>query len=1041
MVTIVEKKYKYEYVFRVMNKVYARLYDSEIKDSILKEVKSVPDFYIPTKEKTEFIGIPYKNNLKKISFNSIKEYKENIELYKKSKITLFGNKSLEQTFINANWKNTMDCFHEFNNMWFYDIETAVGIHPEIPATIPESSIKKLIKIEGENSVDVNNEIKNGLFSLSIIEKLEKHNLKYKLKEKSIKYYRKLMKNDWKPMNGERSAKARITSIQIYDTKSDTYLFLILNRDIIKQLDLTNINKSYSKVKFINCLTEENLLKNFLTILNSRKPTLISGWNSEVYDEPYITNRISRILDNNQPYISDKSSYNLNCLSGKYVKQLSPVNFIKHKSVNTNFGIQDRFEWTGIIQADYLNLYKKYTYTTHTSNSLSSIATFELGDDKVSHDEFTDFKDFYQKDLQNFVEYGLKDVQLLVEINKKLKLIELAKFISYTCGVSMPDVMGTVKQWNAFMFNLHKKEREILPLESLFKDKQDDLTIFNHFKKKSNNNFEKDIINKFKNIIEFNGQTFPGGITKGAIGLFHDIFSLDFASLYPSIIMWANIGLDTIILPENLPKELLELRIKYAIYYKKNISAKDLIQLDLEFQEKLIRNPIARKEVSETLKKYNVTMTPNGMFFSKEKRSVASKAMELIYTKRNEHKQKMLNLINKLENSKNISNEQIKELKNGIDLENVYNLGLKILINSAYGSLSVLSAVFAGQKEFFSGAVTSGSRNANLIACQANNFKMFELLKTNGKDVLFGFKTNLDNTPYIDTDSGYFSLEPIMKVKFGENYKTELDQKTRTDFVINYVNKIALPETYKALEIYSNTLNAMLPEKLKEDHEIVANNMIIVAPKMNITSVTWSEGTEYKEAKIKVTGLSMIRSTTPSFFREKLKPVMKMLVNNKLESVKNYIKETKKELLKQEPKKIAINQGVTSLDYIWTENIGKFRRKVVEKNKVIKYLSAPINSRASLIHNKFIESQSISEIPEIEAGDKISFVHLKEPNICSSNVFAFKQQEIFKYKNLERFIDYDLMFEKQFINNIKLITEPLKWSLSEETENKINEDEW
>ena len=120
--------------------------------------------------------------------------------------------------------------------------------------------------------------------------------------------------------------------------------------------------------------------------------------------------------------------------------------------------------------DYLELYKKYTYTTHTSYSLSTVAEYELGDDKVNHDEFSDFGEFYREAFDLFIEYGTKDVALLLDLNNKLKLLDLAKFISYSCGVNLSDIHGTMKQWNSFMFNRALNEGLVLPLESHFPDK-------------------------------------------------------------------------------------------------------------------------------------------------------------------------------------------------------------------------------------------------------------------------------------------------------------------------------------------------------------------------------------------------------------------------------------------------------------------------------------------------------------------------------------------------------------------------------------------
>jgi len=1141
----------YENVYKAKNSLYARTYDTETKESSTEAVKFIPDLYMHSQDNSlGLVSVPENQSVRMVKLDNMKEYKDTIKMMDSTGTSVYGNSSQEFGYIRQNWANPIESDHDFHT-WFYDIEVAVL----------DKSVDKVTS-----------------------------------------------KDDWKPTGHERAAMGTITSIQIYDTKDKEFYILGLKKDWENE---NNFTSKHGKINYWNMSSEENLLKAFLTILNEKKPLVLSGWNTQGYDEPYITNRIIRLLDKRDDlYVWEpeekRLKFNKSCLNGGYVKQLSPVGLITHRETETNFGMQDEFKWAGIILEDYKELYHKYTYTSLTSYSLDSVAEHELGANKVNHDEFTDFTDFYENSFNLFVEYGIQDVILLIEINEKLKLIDLAKFIAYICGVTMNDIRGTVKQWNNYMFNNHLDKGMVLPLKGKFG--VTDNTILVHGSNMEDlNPAKREKYQRLLNDKEKNGQTFPGGITRGTGKFWREVFSLDFGSLYPSCIQWANIGIETLIHPRDLPKELLDLRARYAIYYEKGIEPKELLQFDLEFAEDVLGNKEAQAELESVLKKHNCSMTPNGMFFKLNKRSILSQRMEDIIVQRKVHKKNMKTELQKMENLKaeraRTSDEarlkqidiEFSEASDLADKYNVYQMGLKIFLNSCYGSLSMQSTVFAGDKEFFSSAVTSSARVSNLIAGQVNSQKIDSIMGFEAQEERFGRKTYLDHIPQQDTDScdgksiievngvkttiedyfnskqedsletrnknnlikhikkqsdftsslniktgeiehkkinyimahkvkkrmfrikhkntyvdvtedhsvvvkrngfyvdvkpteifkgctiillefktedfivqdlgiqeqwvydlevqdnhnffaneicihnsNYCSIDPIVVKKFGEDYRETTERRRITEFTENYINKISLPCTYEKLASFSKALNAPLPEKLVEDPEVICDNFISLVPKMYFARKFWDEGIYLNEPKLKVTGLSMVRTTTPKFYREELKKAMEIIIDGDIPKVIDYIESVKEATAKQNPKDIAINQGVSSLDYTWEPNIKKFR-----KFNGKKYLGAPVNSRACLTHNLYVKDKTLP-IKDIEPGDKISFLYMKVPNplFNSSNALGFKDVTIFNKENgdLMDYIDRDVMFEKGFEKSIKLITDPLKWDLTP-PENLIDDDEW
>ena len=378
--TVRKEKRLYENVFTgKMGALYARLYDPETEDCTLERIKFIPSIFIKCNEnspnKSPYFDIIDKQPLQELKYKTMKEFRDAMKLYGSSNTQMFGNKTPEQGYTLENWPNPTDCDHKFHT-WFFDIETLVDLPEEC-----------------------------GL-------------------EKDV------IKDDWKPHGHERAAMAQISLIQIYDTKDKQFYIFGLKKDWEEK---DKFESEHGKINYFNMSSEENLLKAFIGLLDRKRPSVLSGWNSEGYDIPFITNRIIRVLDKRDDiYYFDKNKkewrFNTDCLNGGYVQQLSQVGLIKHREQETNYGKQDEFTWVGYFLEDYLELYRKYTYTNLTSYSLDNVASHELGSNKVNHDEFADFGAFYRGDYIKYdynekkkdkSELDLLYIELL-QIDKELK---------------------------------------------------------------------------------------------------------------------------------------------------------------------------------------------------------------------------------------------------------------------------------------------------------------------------------------------------------------------------------------------------------------------------------------------------------------------------------------------------------------------------------------------------------------------------------------------------------------------------------------------
>lgn len=373
-----------------------------------------------------------------------------------------------------------------------------------------------------------------------------------------------------PFN-EKASKAleEISLVQFYDTyEKEFYLLTTKDYDFKYTTELGKIN-------FIVYANEYDMMRAFVKMLKTKDPVYLNGFNTYMFDYPYIIKRL-RIL-------------------GIAPEHLSPVGMIKSKPATNKDGIEyEHYDIVGRILLDYRELYLKYSFAKLPRYNLESIATYELGEGKVNHDEFTDFEDFYQNNYGLFLEYGNKDIELLIMLENKLKLIETAKFIAYKCGVNIPEVFGTYKQWHSYMYNKALSLNIVLPIKQQYRDESDG---------------------------------FPGGWVVSKPGKYDWIISFDYAQLYPSCIKSLNYGLDTLVKPEEMSDELKYIKDKYFSWYTIERCDELKVLNNNNAEHEHIQYIMANKEeIHGVLQKYNVCASPNGYFYRKDKISIYSKLL-------------------------------------------------------------------------------------------------------------------------------------------------------------------------------------------------------------------------------------------------------------------------------------------------------------------------------------------------------------------------------------------------------------------------------
>jgi DNA polymerase elongation subunit (family B) len=282
----------------------------------------------------------------------------------------------------------------------------------------------------------------------------------------------------------------ITAIALHDGPTDTYYALVLDKGGKLQNTIKKDNRIIKAFR-----SERELLNAFLTVYEHINPTILTGWNIDAFDVPYLFNRLVNVLGKQNAY------------------RLSPI--------RDGFYSPYRKKWSlaGVSILDYITLYKKFTYSLMPSYALNYIAKKELGREKVAYEGSLD--DLFREDLEKFIEYNIVDVELVVEFDRKLQYIDLCRGICHAGHVPYEDYMFSSKYLEGACLNYLKKRNLVAP------------------------NKPADRREQMEALKESGEQGFIGAYVKDPIpGKYDWLYDLDLTSLYPSIIMSLNISPET-----------------------------------------------------------------------------------------------------------------------------------------------------------------------------------------------------------------------------------------------------------------------------------------------------------------------------------------------------------------------------------------------------------------------------------------------------------------------------------------------------------------
>jgi DNA polymerase elongation subunit (family B) len=278
-----------------------------------------------------------------------------------------------------------------------------------------------------------------------------------------------------------------------DAKGEILLITLTNLHTGKSFTFGSQPYSGDDTRYMDCGNEKNLLKMFLGFWQQINVDIITGWNIEQFDVPYLVTRITDVLGED------------------FAKQLSPWGLVRCTNKEFNGRLEYQTELTGISILDYMILYKKYILTKQESYSLANITEVELGHSKLDHSEYKTWKEFHTEGFETkFVPYNVIDALLIKQLDDKLNLIRIVTTVAYKAGINFEDVSSPIKTWDSIIHNTLLAEKVVVPQTGRSR-----------------------------------AQPLDGAYVKEPVpGFYHNVSSIDATSLYPSIIITNNISPET-----------------------------------------------------------------------------------------------------------------------------------------------------------------------------------------------------------------------------------------------------------------------------------------------------------------------------------------------------------------------------------------------------------------------------------------------------------------------------------------------------------------
>jgi DNA polymerase elongation subunit (family B) len=793
------------------------------------------------------------------------------------------------------------------------------------------------------------------------------------------------------------ADKEITAIAIYDALTKKYTAFILDRNGLME------NFDSDEKAILSYRTEEDMLMAFLSKWEEIQPTITTGWNSNQFDMPYIYRRLKNVV------------------GAQNAKRLSPIGISYINDWNKRLVIG------GVTHLDYMKVYEKLMIKKEASYSLNAIGKKQVGMEKITYRGSLDT--LYKEDIKKYVEYNLNDVQIMVALDDKLKLIELVRAICHKGHVPYECYDRSSRFIEGAILMYLRRNGRVAK------------------------NKPVDGREEYENQQENDEEGFEGAYVKEPVpGRYEWVFDLDLTSMYPNIVISLNISPETKV----GVIDRIEFDDVHIVERKKeltddweNLSDKTKKETPLEqYIEQRLYNYNARMFAQGKIAKYhlgsacythesfmnlltqsNLSVSGNGVLYQKEVAGVLPNILVKWFDERKE----MRDLAKKYAKEKNWEQYEFYEQRQKVQ---------KVLLNSIYGVLGL--AIFRFYDKDNASAVTITGQ---------------DIIKTTGKAINEYFKKALNVNDgnyviYTDTDSCFASALPIIQKNTpdidlnDETQMTDAIMKVTTEvqtFVNKFYDKMALRlfniETHRfeaKQEVIAKTSFWLTKKRYAQ---FIINVAGLDVKTMEVTHENRNEFVFDEKgnhiAKLEVKGIDVVKSSFPVYFRTFMEKFLQdILLKTEKEVIDGNILSMLDDLGNTDIISVAKN---TSVKFKSKDGKNDFNPKTRHPFKYVKGTTA--QAKAALAYNDLLKYYGIETMVQpIFHGQKIKWVYLKK-NDLGLDCVALKADgtdpdQVLDFIN--KYVDRTAMYEQELQGKLSDFYNILKWTYPNGTDATVDE---
>ena len=732
----------------------------------------------------------------------------------------------------------------------------------------------------------------------------------------------------------KNAPTKITSIAVYDNNTQKYYCLILD----EKQQLQTINEENRAV--IPFAHEHDLLHSFLNLWEELDPTIITGWNTEYFDVPFLYYRIE------------------NQLGASEASRLSPLRKIKFGTYANDSPVA----LAGLNHLDYMLLFKKYNPKNEPSYKLGDIGEKYVNLGKIEYEGNLDR--LFTEDVNKFIEYNIRDVEILIELEKKFKFIELTIAICHLCHVPYEQIYLSTALNDGAILTYLKRQGIVSPNKptttrpALYDIKEE----------------------------------YAGGYLKDPVpGLYEWVIDLDFTSLYPSIIRSLNIGIETYI---GRIMNDGKYDNNWTLDDLKGMNHEQLITIERLRDDKTTNQTQATVgQIIDYIEQGGMMIAASGAIFRTDKPSVVCEVLTDWFNKRVEYK----NLMKKAYKA----GDAVKG-----EFYNRRQHAYKIKLNDVYGCYAINGWRYTDGHKIISKAITLTGQRVTQESIKFVNAWMNEQLGTTDKDYVVTS----------DTDSLFIQVKDLVLQRYPET-------KTKDEYI-----KAVLEIATEVQKYANANINRVARENfnIKGDHyfelkqEVVIERGYFAGKRRYAMYIVNKEGVTVDE--MVMMGLDLMKSNMTPMYRkfgeELLKQIMfgtdKKEIDKRILDFKKYVKDLPIE-------DIAKPTGVKQVASYIERKPG-----IGEIFSTLK-LKCPINTKAAVWYNDLLRFKKLDKkYPCFREGDKMKYIQLKDNPFRIDVIGLTGNDPEFINEFIEKYADREQGFESSLMNKLVGIYEDLGW---------------